>query len=363
MKALTQKYNYMKIADQLIVNLRTQHRPGDMLPSESQLSKEFNVTRTTIRRALDVLEEQDLVQRYHRQGTVVANPLQRGEFAIVIRPALMKAGASPYYREAAALLAGQICTCNNNAKWSAKLHLGQHTDSGQSFPATVDLLEPDVVKKLRGVFTFHSLYQLGESLVQKNIPVVMLGNGSEKYGATIVPDRERFYREASHHLRMAGCKTVGFIWNHMDRPLKPEERTDIVFAKCAIDAGLCVEEKWMPATLGDITESKGYDLFMKFWEEQSTRPDGIVIDDDVLTSGVLRAILHKQIRLPEQIRLVSHANKGAELPYHCSVTRYEFDISDIVNAAVDAMVKLVNGQGLECNRILLPGKLVKGSTT
>ena len=364
MKEATQKYSYEKVADQLTVDLRTQHKHGDMFPSENQLSKKFNVTRTTIRRALDVLEEQGLVERFHRRGTVVKDPLVQGEFAVVIRPKLLEDEASPSYRKRATFLSEKMGT--KNERWHTKLHLGKKVDSelnaGELFPPTLDLLEPDVLKRLRGVFTFQSLFELTEQLRQKNIPVVGIGGTVKKADASVTEDRETFYRASVNHLRQVGCKTVGVMWNHMDKPLQPEERIDRHFAKLAIDAGLTVKEQWLFAVINSITERKSYETFIKFWE-QGDCPDGVVIIDDVVAKGVLRAVLHKGIRVPEQIRLITFANKGIELPFHKPVTRYEFDMEEEATLAVEAMVKLVEAQEIESKRIFVQGKLIKGETT
>lgn len=44
---------------------------GDMLPSESQLMKKYNVTRTTIRKAISNLVQEGLVETIHGKGTIV----------------------------------------------------------------------------------------------------------------------------------------------------------------------------------------------------------------------------------------------------------------------------------------------------
>jgi DNA-binding LacI/PurR family transcriptional regulator len=46
-------------------------QPGDRLPSEEQLSRDLEVSRTTLRRALDDLAERGLVERQHHRGCVV----------------------------------------------------------------------------------------------------------------------------------------------------------------------------------------------------------------------------------------------------------------------------------------------------
>ncbi len=48
--------------------------PGDRLPSERDLATEFDVSRLTVRRALDRLEHDGLVYRVQGAGTFVAAP-------------------------------------------------------------------------------------------------------------------------------------------------------------------------------------------------------------------------------------------------------------------------------------------------
>lgn len=45
---------------------------GDMIPSESQLMKKYNVTRTTIRKAISNLAHEGLVETIHGKGTIVS---------------------------------------------------------------------------------------------------------------------------------------------------------------------------------------------------------------------------------------------------------------------------------------------------
>ena len=118
----------------------------------------------------------------------------------------------------------------------------------------------------------------------------------------------------------------------------------------------------MSAIIDNVTERKAYEHFIEFWK-QGDHPDAVVVDDDIVTCGVLRAMLHMQIQIPEQIRLVTFANKGVELPYHLPLTRYEYDMDKIAKIAVDAMVKLLNGQKLEQGKIYVPGELIEAKTT
>jgi len=46
---------------------------GDILPSEKELAESFNVSRNTLRKALKVLEQEELIERRHGSGTYLRN--------------------------------------------------------------------------------------------------------------------------------------------------------------------------------------------------------------------------------------------------------------------------------------------------
>ena len=53
---------------------RGEYKPGDKLPSESVMCREFGVSRTTVRQALQLLTQQDLIFSVHGRGSFVKMP-------------------------------------------------------------------------------------------------------------------------------------------------------------------------------------------------------------------------------------------------------------------------------------------------
>jgi GntR family transcriptional regulator len=49
-------------------------RPGDRLPSETDLCRRFDISRTTVRQALSMLELEGALRREQGRGTFVAEP-------------------------------------------------------------------------------------------------------------------------------------------------------------------------------------------------------------------------------------------------------------------------------------------------
>jgi GntR family transcriptional regulator len=59
-------------------------RPGDMLPPESELIEQYQVSRTTVRQVLDMLVSEGLIEREQGRGTFVAQPtVEQGLVRIV----------------------------------------------------------------------------------------------------------------------------------------------------------------------------------------------------------------------------------------------------------------------------------------
>jgi GntR family transcriptional regulator len=68
---------YRQLSDLLEARLAEQSRPGDRLPSEAELSQEYDVNRLTVRRALNELNQRGLIETVHGKGSFVAEPRVR----------------------------------------------------------------------------------------------------------------------------------------------------------------------------------------------------------------------------------------------------------------------------------------------
>lgn len=68
---------YRQLSDVLETRLAQRAKPGDKLPSEAELSQEFEVNRLTVRRALDELNQRGLIETVRGKGSFVATPRMR----------------------------------------------------------------------------------------------------------------------------------------------------------------------------------------------------------------------------------------------------------------------------------------------
>jgi DNA-binding GntR family transcriptional regulator len=68
---------YRQLSDLLEARLVEEAQPGDRLPSEAELSQQFDVNRLTVRRALNELNQRGLIETVHGKGSFVAPPVVR----------------------------------------------------------------------------------------------------------------------------------------------------------------------------------------------------------------------------------------------------------------------------------------------
>lgn len=75
---------YVQLTEKIKVMINQQFKPGDRLPSETDLIAHYNVSRNTARQAIKVLEQQGFVVSRRGKGTFVASKGSRYELARLV---------------------------------------------------------------------------------------------------------------------------------------------------------------------------------------------------------------------------------------------------------------------------------------
>jgi len=337
---------------------------GIPLPSMLELRDEFQVSQGVIEKAFVALEAQGLIERKPRKGVFVADRMATGEVAIVMTRRSLEPSVSPGYNATCSALASVFE--EYASPYKVKLHLGNSVVSGDEFPGTLDILEPHVLLRLRGVFSFHPLYEVESKLEAAHVPVVYSCQFGH-YGVYF--NRKEMVRESVAHLVETGCRSICLLLPKYTGTYLGSSFVDVsaVFSQICSDQGVVHWNESIPYKEGGFTEQHGFDLFMQMWEKSdhphATRPDGVLVLDEVLCAGVLRAIQRLGLSLPDDLRLITQTTKGLALPYHDPVTRVEYDVEAQARCVVEMMETLQRGDEPEQKKVVLKGVLVKGKTT
>jgi DNA-binding LacI/PurR family transcriptional regulator len=86
-----------------------------------------------------------------------------------------------------------------------------------------------------------------------------------------------------------------------------------------------------------------YSQIKELWS-RSQRPRSIFFLDDVIADVALRAIMELDIKVPDELKIVTHANAGRNFYFPVPLTRIEFDPVDIMARTWGLLEKLITNQ-------------------
>jgi DNA-binding GntR family transcriptional regulator len=142
---------YSLIASELVEQIRAGHyRPGDLLPSEPELTRRFGVSRHTVRTALRSLYEKGLVVSQRGRGTIVQTAPASPRFTHVcdsIEDVLQYAAATPRQvlsrkRRIADEALAEWLGCTPGYAWW-EIHTCRRPEAGGPFVASSMIWVPD----------------------------------------------------------------------------------------------------------------------------------------------------------------------------------------------------------------------------
>ena len=156
------------------------------------------------------------------------------------------------------------------------------------------------------------------------------------------------------------------VWEHDRAGEAPlDDRRYRRITELLAAAGLQVCQPLIQPHIGPASEPEqaGFDVMVRLWSSDE-KPDGLIVLDDILCRGVLRATLTLGVDLPRDLKLVSTSNRGIGFPYHKPVTRVEFDTAQLAEHAVQRMIQLSGWRSADTLApIAIKGKLIEGETT
>lgn len=109
---------------------------------------------------------------------------------------------------------------------------------------------------------------------------------------------------------------------------------------------------------GDYTYEGGYRGMLKLL--QHPKPlDGVFAANDLSALGALRAMRDQGYQCPSDLRLVGFDDIEATRYVYPSLTTVRQPMDDIGRVAVEMLLRLIKGEPVEENLVLLPGELVR----
>ncbi|HLY24774.1 MAG TPA: LacI family DNA-binding transcriptional regulator [Aggregatilineales bacterium] len=208
-------------------------------------------------------------------------------------------------------------------------------------------------KMMDGVLIISSMTgeTLAQRLVERKMPVVMIGNSSTPGVLTIDIDNIAAARMATNHLVRLGRQRIAHITGRTSLISARERLTGyreaIETTRQGFDPALVIEADYSP--------DAGY------WATRqliSTGIDAIFAGSDLIGIGAIRALHEQQIAIPGDVAVVGFDDLPAAATLKPSLTTVRQPIRELGRLAVQSLIDLIDGRITAAHRVILPTELI-----
>ncbi len=327
-------------------------RPGDRLDSENRLAAQMGVSPVTMRSALLLLAKEGLIERRQGSGTVILDPAGRRHVGILVELDICHPRVSHFYVR----MSHQVRESLAAQGVAARLYVGNVLPGSHIQSATcLDFLRAVEEDRLCGVIGIASTPRDGwyEALVPRGVPVV---GSPDTYPFGVGFQPERIVSEAVQRLVEAGCKRPALLF-YEGPTVVSDSRS--AFIKAMAQHGLAPVPRHIASAGAPGNAGAAWEAFRELWLAPGLRPDGLVIADDTLFHDAALAILEARVRIPEDLKIVTHSTRGRETFYPFPVTALETDPELLAEAAVEMFLTLRRGGNAVPQHRFLPHETVE----
>jgi DNA-binding LacI/PurR family transcriptional regulator len=302
--------------------------PGAKLPTTRELSSLFSTSLPTLNAVLDELESVSVISRKDRSGLYVSPRLLCKNVAVVMDTRIVSTpGVSPFWFTLYAY-------CSREAQKRAVLFNEAHSfrmveaTPGPTNPLPAGIVEEIEQGKLHGVVSIGLESPVATPAYDEALPVVSFGGvGYCQVGF----NQDELVRTGTRALCAQGCRRIE-LWRATNfgrgySGVAPREENACREALAEIGAEkkselapvlLAVRDFHKQSLNGNALTNQ--DQGARIAEEvfsalRADWPDGVLILDDMMTSGVVFTLQKMGVRLNADVRIATHANRGSTVLY------------------------------------------------
>jgi GntR family transcriptional regulator, arabinose operon transcriptional repressor len=334
------------------------YRPGQKLPTEAQLGKQFGTSRITIARAFLELQQKGLVRRRVGSGTYVLPAPSRANQGLLFGALIPNVGQTEIF--------GPICQGILEALQHRRhALLWGYTAPGAEAHAThsLELCQQYIERQVAGVFfapvewtaeNDRANLQMVAALTQAGIPVVLLDRDlvpfpeRSPYDLVGIDNRRVGYR-LTQHLLQAGCRRIAFVTYAKSAPTVAMRLAGYREALQAVDAPF--EAAFVQQL--ETSQAREVDALM-----ERGKPEGIVCANDWTAGNVMHRLLSLGYRIPQEVRIVGVDDVGYASLLPVPLTTMRQPCRAMGATAVTAMLERIATPELPVRDILLESSLV-----
>lgn len=351
---------YVRVADDLRSKLGSEgFEEGQLLPGENDLSKAYNLSRGTIRKALNILEAANLISRQPGRGTIILSPQAK-----TIEKRLNVAVVWSMMRWIGADMFASIEQNLSQANCDILFSTTQHNPQTES-----EILERLLQSKPDGLI----LYSTGENsdlihkLNDQNIPIVLLDRFTQSMAdnlSLVTSENFNGAYEITNHLVDLKHQRIAYVaWTSDNEEISTLRERQSGYEQAMQDAGL---DPMMLIKCGVEMAPRDKAIFADNLFEfiDTHQPTAIFFHNDATVYRLYPFFFNWGLRIPEDISIVGF--DGLEIQFGLApfdLTTVKQDFTRLGEETASALLQLIDNPSQQSLQIRLPVSLHIGNTT
>ncbi len=351
---------YSQLAD-IIRNqvLAGEIKPGDQLPGEFELAKSYKISRSSVRRAIELLSKGGLVRKIHGKGNFIQYWGKTNETSGVISLLVPDSRIFLF----SSVLKGAHSAAKSRGYTLVLSFLGNNDDEENEI---FDQLREHGIKGFV-IFPRNNIHHDGAiwRLFREDFPFVLIDRYLPNLPSTYVGvDNVDSAYQIVNHLASLGYRSIGFATTTGMNTTTVQERFD-GYQKALADHCLEYEPRWDFDTqfessspiIPEEDEAGQIEIFRSLFREHG-HPEAIFSINDITSYMVERAAKAEGINIPHELALAGMDDdeyaKRAEVP----LTTIRQPFEEMGARAAHLLIDRLRGSPSGIEKILLPTQLI-----
>lgn len=318
-------------------------KPGSRLPSENELSRQFGLSRQTIRHAIDILEQQKLVSRVRGSGTYVGGGEKGRRRERFMNIAVISTYVDSYIFPP--VLRGIEKALSKKGYTTQIAFTGNQIAREQEILSSLidkDLIDGMIVEPAKSALPNPNL-TFYEELKRRHVPVLFFNTNYPSLGMPCVSMNDvGVGRKAVEYLVKAGHRKIGGIFKCDDGQGRLRYEG---YVQGMLASGLKLRDKdvvWMDTEA--MLEMEQWSDYLFHRLENCT---ALVCYNDE-AAYILSGICEKRgIRIPEQLSLISIDNSDLATLADVQITSFPYPMEALGRMAAENMIKMIENPYFE----------------
>lgn len=327
---------YQQIANYFETEIREGRlKPGVKLPPTTELSKQFGVNPDTIQQSLRILMDQGLISRAPKRGTFVRDSYHGNTIGIVFGKEIFKDNNLAFFP----VYLSELIQYAETRGWKTRIFMTVREGLGDT--ALYELRKAVDAGELGGVIDFCSSFAAKEYL--ENVCPIAHANA-------VVHDHLQLLSLGLDYLLKQGYDTIRIYANSGSKTVYTQTKPELE----QMIASYRRKYHLSPESIGYYVmrplQLYGYAKFKQEWK-RGVRPRALLLCNDCIFRGVWYAAMELGIRIPEDLSIITHMNRGREPLTHIPLTTLEVSPFDFARETFDELEARIRGKKRISQRI------------